>query len=425
METEQVIEIPYEPRKQQLEIHEKLDAHRFGAAVCHRRFGKTVLAINHLAKAALTCARDRPRFAYIAPTYRQGKAIAWDYLKHYTHVVPGREANESELRVDLPNGSQIRIYGADNPDSLRGLYFDGVVLDEFGLMPSRTFSEVVRPALADRQGWAFFIGTPNGKNHFYDVCQQARTEAGWFFAEFKASQTGLIRPEELEMARKSMTPDEYAQEWECSFEASVKGAIFADELRRAREQKRIKTIPYDRTILVDTFWDLGVGDATSIWFVQATGLEIRLIDFYESSGQGLDHYISVLKQKGYSYGRHVGPHDIEVKEFGSGKTRLEMARELGINFEVAPKLGLEDGINAARLLFDRCYFDQDRCKLGLDALMNYRRDFNTRIDEFKPVPVHDWASHGADAFRYMAVSIRRRDVAPARIDYSKLSKGIV
>lgn len=424
MAVQQVV-IPYAPRPQQVEIHSKLDAHRFGAAVCHRRFGKTVLAVNQLIKGALTCKLPRPRFAYLAPTYRQGKAIAWDYLKHYTNVIPGREFNESELRVDLPNAAQIRIYGADNPDALRGIYLDGVVPDEFGLMPSRTFSEVLRPALADRQGWAFFIGTPNGKNHFYDVCQQARTEAGWFFAEFKASETGLIAKSELEMARKSMTPDEYDQEWECSFEASVKGAIFADEIRRARDGKRIKTIPYDRSILVDTFWDLGVGDATSIWFVQAVGLEIRLIDYYESSGQGLDHYISVLKQKGYSYGRHVGPHDIEVKEFGSGKTRLEMAREMGINFEVAPKLGLEDGINAARLLFDRCYFDQDRCKLGLDALMNYRRDFNTRIDEFKPVPVHDWASHGADAFRYMAVSIRRRDVAPTRIDYSKISKGIV
>lgn len=411
--------IPYAPRRQQLQIHESLDAHRFGAAVCHRRFGKTVLAVNHLIKAALTCDKARPRFAYIAPTYTQGKAIAWDYLKHYTDVIAGRRFNESELRVDLPNGAQIRIYGADSPDSLRGLYFDGAVLDEFGLMPSRTFSEVVRPALADRQGWAFFIGTPNGKNHFYDVCQQAKTEAGWFFAEFRASETALIKQSELDMARKSMTPDEYDQEWECSFEASVKGAIFANELRAAREGKRVTRLPYDRGILVDTFWDLGVGDSTAIWFAQVSGLEIRLIDYYEHSGVGLDHYVSVIKSKNYSYGRHVAPHDIEVKELGSGKTRLETARTLGINFEVAPKMGLEDGINAARLIFDRCYFDADRCEKGLECLMNYRRDFNTRIDEFKPVPVHDFASHGADAFRYMAVSVRRRDTKPKAISYPK------
>jgi phage terminase large subunit len=414
---EKHITIPYAPRPQQVEIHDKLDAHRFGAAVCHRRFGKTVLAVNHLIKGGLTCERERPRFAYLAPTYRQGKAIAWDYLKYYTNVIPGREFNESELRVDLPNSAQIRIYGADNPDALRGIYLDGVVPDEFGLMPSRTFSEVLRPALADRMGWAFFIGTPNGKNHFYDICQQAKTEDGWFFAEFKASETKLIAKSELEMARKSMTPDEYDQEWECSFEASVKGAIFADELRRARASKRVGRVPYDRGTLVDTFWDLGVGDATSIWFVQAVGMEVRLIDYYEFSGVGLDHYVSVIKQKNYSYGRHVAPHDIEVKELGSGRTRLETAQKLGINFEVAPKLGLEDGINAARLIFDRCYFDAANCEKGLEALMNYRRDFNTRIDEFKAVPVHDWASHGSDAFRYMAVSIRRRDQKPKLITY--------
>lgn len=413
----------YDPRPQQSDLHRSLKKHRFGAAVCHRRFGKTVCAINHLVDAAILCERERPRFAYIAPTYTQGKAIAWDYLKHYTREL-GCKANESELRVDLPNGAQIRIYGADSPDSLRGLYFDGVVLDEFGLMPSRTFSEVVRPALADRQGWAFFIGTPNGKNHFYDICQQAKGEAGWFFAEFRASETGLIKPSELDMARKSMTPDEYDQEWECSFEASVKGAIFANELRAAREGKRVARVPYDRGVLVDTYWDLGVGDSTAIWFVQVSGLEIRLIDYYEHSGVGLDHYVSVIRGKNYSYGRHVAPHDIEVKELGTGKTRLETAQKLGINFEVAPKMGLEDGINAARLIFDRCYFDADRCEKGLECLMNYRRDFNTRIDEFKPVPVHDWASHGADAFRYMAVSVRRRDVRPKAISYPKHS-GVV
>ena len=408
----------YDPRPQQSDLHRRLKKNRFGAAVCHRRFGKTVCAINHLIDAAILCERERPRFAYIAPTYTQGKAIAWDYLKHYTREL-GCKANESELRVDLPNGAQIRIYGADSPDSLRGLYFDGAVLDEFGLMPSRTFSEVVRPALADRQGWAFFIGTPNGKNHFYDVCQQAKTEKGWFFAEFRASETALIKQTELDMARKSMTPDEYDQEWECSFEASVKGAIFANELRSAREGKRVRTLPYDRGILVDTFWDLGIGDSTAIWFAQVSGLEIRLIDYYEHSGVGLDHYVALIKSKNYSYGRHVAPHDIEVKELGSGKTRLETARTLGINFEVAPKLGLEDGINAARLIFDRCYFDADRCEKGLECLMNYRRDFNSRIDEFKPVPVHDWASHGADAFRYMAVSVRRRDKKPNAISYPK------
>jgi len=415
------IDTGYRPRLQQAELHRQLKKHRFGAAVCHRRLGKTVCAINHLIDAAIFTARDRSRYAYIAPTYRQGKAIAWDYLKFYTQEIPGRQVNESELRVDLPNGAQIRIYGADNPDSLRGLYFDGAVLDEYGLMPSRTFTEVVRPALSDRKGWALFIGTPNGKNQFYEVCQLAKSEKEWFFAEYKASDTKIIDQEELDSARRSMTKDEFDQEWECSFEASVRGAVFADEVRRAREDKRIGTVPYDRMVLVDTYWDLGIGDNTAIWFGQSVGNEIRLIDYYQNSGQGLDHYASIIKQRGYSYGRHVAPHDIEVKELGTGRSRWEVAQGMGINFEIAPRMALEDGINAARLIFSRCWFDETKCKDGLECLMNYRWDFNQRIDEFKPVPVHDWSSHGADAFRYMAISSRQHK--PQQIKYS--NKGIV
>lgn len=376
--------------------------------MCHRRFGKTVCAINHLIYASFEKARlqpelPRPRYAYIAPTYRQGKAIAWDYLKHYTSQIPLRTVNESELRVDLPGDIQIRIYGADNPDSLRGLYFDGAVLDEYGLMPSKTFTEVVRPALSDRKGWALFIGTPNGKNQFYEVCQQAKTEPGWFFAEYKATDTKILDDEELASAKRSMTKDEFDQEFECSFEASVKGAVYADEIRRARDEKRISRVPYDRTALVETFWDIGYGDSTAIWFIQMVMNEVHIIDYYENSGQPVDHYAGVVRSRGYSYLRHVGPFDLDKHEFGTGRTIKESAQLVGIDFEVCPQFGLEEGINAARQMFTRCYFDETKCKDGLEALMNYRWDFNTRIDEYKPVPVHDWASHGADAFRYMAI----------------------
>ncbi len=403
----EVVVIPYAPRPLQLAIHEQLEAHRFGAVVCHRRFGKTVLAVNHLIKAALTCDRDRPRFAYIAPTYAQGKAIAWDYLKHYTSVVPGRTVNESELRITLPGDRQVRIFGADNPDSLRGLYFDGAVLDEYGLMKGATWSQVVRPALSDRLGWALFIGTPNGRNSFYEVCAQSKTEKGWFFAEYKASQTGVVAKEELDAAKSQMTEDEYAQEWECSFDASVRGAVYAKEIANARADGRVRNVPYDPVLPVHTAWDLGVGDATAIWFVQQVGSELRVIDYYEASGEGLHFYANVLDRKGYRYGRHIAPHDVQVREFGSGKSRMEIAASIGIRFEVVPLMKLEDGINAARMTFPRCYFDETKCQPGLDALQNYRWDFNQRLDEFKPVPVHDWASHAADAFRYLAIGIKQ------------------
>lgn len=342
--------------------------------------------------------------AYVAPTYRQGKAIAWDYIKFYSRAIPGVEVNESELRVDFPNEGQIRIYGADNPDSLRGIYLDDVVLDEYGLMAANLFSEVLRPALSDRKGRAGFIGTPNGRNQFYEVAQRAKGDAEWYFGEFKASATGLLDADELASARKAMTSDEYAQEYECSFDASVKGAIYAEQLAEVREKKRICAVPYVQELPVNTYWDLGVGDATAIWFVQGVASEVRCIDYYEASGEGLPHYKKVLTDRGYIYGAHWAPHDIEVREFTSGRSRLETARSLGISFNVVPNVALEDGIHASRMLLSRCWFDEVKCRRGIDALHAYRWDYNTRINEFKPTPVHDWASHGADAFRYLAAA---------------------
>ena len=400
-----LIRIPYRPRPLQRTIHTGMDAHRWGAVVCHRRFGKTVCAVNHLIRGAMQCAKERPRFGYLAPTYTQAKAVAWDYVKHFSAPVVDRSVNESELRVDFgQNASQVRLFGSDNPDSLRGLYFDGVVLDEYGLMPPKIFSEVIRPLLSDRLGWALFLGTPSGKNQFYDVIQTARTSDDWIFAEYKASETGLIAPDELASARASMSQDEYDQEYECSFEASVKGAVFARELISARQDGRITTVPYDPQLPVDTAWDLGVGDATAIWFSQSSpGGEVRLIDYYEASGEGLAHYVKVLRDRPYVYGQHVGPHDIEVRELGTGHSRIEMARSLGLNFIVCPKLSLEDGIAAVRALLPRCWFDHVKAQPGVEALQHYRWDYNTRIHEFKSMPVHDWASHGADAFRTLAV----------------------
>lgn len=399
------VTIDYEPRLVQWTLHDALDAHRFVVAVCHRRMGKTVCAVNQLLKAALLCKRTRPRFHYIAPTFRQGKAACWDYLKHYASAIPGWEKNESELRVDLPNGGQVQILGADNPDSMRGIYSDGAVFDEYGLQPANVFTEVMRPAFADRIGWAMFIGTPNGKNQFYDIAQQAKQGGDWFYVEYKASETKLIPNDELVAARTVMTDDEYRQEFECSFEASVRGAIYAADLERARAEGRITHVPYEPLVTVDTAWDLGVGDATAIWFAQSMRSgEVRLIDYYEASGEGLPHYLDVLRQKRYSYGTHFAPHDINVRELTTGRSRLEIAQAMGLIFRVTPNLSLEDGIHAARLLLPKCYFDAVKCRMGLEALSGYRRSYNTRLNEFTPTPVHDACEHGASAFRYLALN---------------------
>jgi phage terminase large subunit len=426
---DQVIVVPYAPREQQRAIHKALEHARFGVVVCHRRMGKTVSAVNQLIRGALTCQRERPRFGYLAPTYTQGKSTSFDYFKHYSEPVPGRKVNQSELRIDYPNGGQTRIYGADNPDSLRGLYFDGVVLDEFGMHPAKTYSEVVSATLVDRGGWALFMGTPNGKNQFYEIARhaQARAAAGdpdWFFIQFKASETGLLDKAYLSQARQVMTSDEYAQEFECSFEAAVKGAIYARELEAARNDKRITTVPIDPALPVDTDWDLGVGDAMAIWFSQSTRSgEVRLVDYHEASGEGFPYYVRMLQAKGYTYGKHWAPHDIQVREMSSGRSRLEVAAQQGIRFEITPRLHhsesgeVEEGIHALRMLFPRLWFDAERCAAGIEALMGYRRDYNERLGEFKATPVHDWASHGADAARGLAV----RHKVPADAKKAKLA----
>lgn len=412
MATETIVQVPYKPRQLQREFSRRFRKARFGVLVCHRRFGKTVLGDNLLQQGALTCEKQRPRFAYIGPTYRQAKAVCWDYTKYYARPIPGTAFNESELRVDYPNRGQVRLYGADSPDGMRGIYLDGAVLDEYGMHPAKTFTEVISATLVDRGGWALFLGTPNGKNQFYDIWRhaherQAAGDTDWVVAEYRASQTGLLDEEYLASARAVMTPDEYAQEYECSFEASVRGAIYARELEAAREAGRITRVPYESALPVDTDWDLGIGDATAIWFSQRTRTgEVRVIDYYESSGEALPHYIGVLQQRGYVYGEHWAPHDIQVRELGSGKSRLETAASLGIRFRVTPNIGLEDGISAARMLLPRCWFDAERCKHGIDALMHYRRSFNERLGEFKATPVHDHSSHGADAFRGLAVRMK-------------------
>ena len=410
-----VVTIPYRPRSFQAEIHSLMASHRFGVLVCHRRFGKTVLSVNHLIKGALTCKKQRPRWGYIAPTYTQGKSTSFDYFKHYADPVPGRTVNQSELRVDFPNGGQTRIYGGDNADSLRGLYFDGVVLDEYGLHGANTFSGVVGPTLVDRGGSALFLGTPNGKNQFWEIAEHAKAEeaAGnseWFYREFKATETGLLDEGYLKAARAVMTEDEYAQEFLCSFEASVKGSIYGKEIAAARAAGRVCNVPYDPALPVDTDWDLGIGDAMAIWFSQSLRSgEVRLIDYHEASGEGFPYYVNILNQKGYVYGSHWAPHDIQVRELGSGKSRLDVAHGFGLKFKVTPRITgregveVEEGIAAARLLFPRCWFDEVKTKPGLEALSNYRRDYNERLSEFKATPVHDWSSHGADAIRGLAV----------------------
>lgn len=403
-----MIDLGYRPRDQFATFH--MREQRWACIVAHRRAGKTVACVMDLIDAALRCEKPNPRFAYVAPYYTQAKDIAWAYVKEYGAPIPGAQVNESELRLDLPNGGRVRLYGADNYDRLRGLYFDGIVLDEYADMDPNVWPQVVRPALSDRQGWATFIGTPKGRNDFYRIWAGdmethwpgAVNSPEWFHLMLRASETGIVDQGELLDAKRMLSEDEYEQEYECSFEAAIKGAFYATELKRAQLEGRIANIPIDRSLGVWTAWDLGISDSTAIWFGQTFGHEERIIDYYEAAGVGLDHYAKVLRDKGYTYTKHDFPHDVAVKSLSTGVSRVETLRGLGIEAGIGPRHSIMDGINATRRYIDRCWFDRERCKRGLEALTQYRRDYDEKLKIFKSNPLHDWASHGADAFRTRA-----------------------
>ena len=399
------IVIPYKPRPLQKKLHNELQ--RFNVIVCHRRFGKTVFAINELIKTALVTQHKNPRVAYLCPLHKQAKTVAWEYVKDFSRAIPGVAFNESELRADYPNGGRLQLFGADNPDALRGVYLDKVVLDEYSQMAPNAWSEVIRPALSDRKGGAIFIGTPMGLNNFNRLYMDAESLDGWFRAIYKASETNIIDMEELKAAQREMTEEEYAQEYECSWSAAIRGAYYGKLMQDADD--RIRSVPHDNNLPVITSWDLGIDDSTAIWFWQAIGSEIRAIDYEEYQGMGLPDIVRELTNKPYTYSQHIAPHDIKVRELGSGKSRLETARNLGVKFTVAPNQSIAEGINAVRSILPRTWFDYEKCKHGIEALKQYRTEYDDKRGVFRVNPLHDWSSHAADSARYFAITRLRKN----------------
>lgn len=373
-----------------------------------------------LIDAALRCEKPSPRFAYVAPYYAQAKDVAWNYLKQFTANIPDVSHNESELRVDLPNGARLRLYGADNADRLRGIYLDGIVLDEYADMDPRAWTEVIRPALSDREGWATFIGTPKGRNAFYEIWDMARQSPTWFAEMLRASETGLVKEAELADARAMMPPEQYAQEYECSFDAAIVGAYYGKEIAELEKAKRVTSVPYEPSLPVYTAWDLGLDDATAIWFVQAAGSEIRVIDYYETNNTSLTDVARVLRNdKPYVYGEHYLPHDAEIRELMTAKSRKDSLESLGIRpIVIASKQSVEEGINAVRLMLPKCVFDEGKCRQGVEALKQYRREWDDKTKTFRQRPLHDWTSHGSDAFRYLALCFAPK-AKPKPLSYPK------
>jgi phage terminase large subunit len=405
--------IPYGPRRVFVPYHVRKE--RWAALVAHRRCGKTVACINDLIARALQLSQPHGRYAYVAPFLAQAKEVAWEYLKRFS-LPATKDKNESELWIELVNGARIRIHGADNPDRLRGAYLDGVVMDEYADMRPSVWGEVIRPMLADRQGWATFIGTPKGRNEFFEIHNRARTSPEWFTSTLRASETNILPAAELADAGRDMTPEQYEQEFECSFDAAIVGAYYGKEIAQAEREGRIRDVDLEPHAPVHTAWDLGFGDSTAIWFFQIVGNEIHVIDHYENNNHPLTHYLGVLADRGYTYGTDFVPHDAKVRELIAGRTRVEFLADNGRTLRVIPQHRVEDGINAGRLLVAKqtTFFDRTKCAAGLEALRQYRTEFDEKTRAFKNNPRHDWTSHTADAFRYLALGWRDLD-QPGRV----------
>lgn len=428
--------IPYCPRTWAEGLHASF--RRWAVLVLHRRAGKTTCELNHHQHAVLDDDWERGRLAFllpeassshltqlmqercywhVMPSYKQAELVGWGILQRIADPVVGRKFNQQKLRVTYPHGHVIQLLGADDPDSLRGPGLSGVSLDEYSQIPAKAFGEVLSKALADHLGYAIFSGTIQGTDQLYQMYQAVKDDPEWFSlwqdvdeslrTERGATIDALTRAmeDDRKLVRQGiMAQAEFDQEWYLSPEAAIKGAIYAIEMQAARSSGRVTAVPYDPALPVDTDWDLGILDKMAIWFSQSTrGGEVRLIDYYEACDEGLPHYATVLREKGYTYGTHWAPHDIEVRELASGRTRRAAAAALGIKFQIVPRVEVEDGIHAAKLLFPRCWFDQGKTKIGLDCLSHYRKRFNSSLQEFTNTPVHDVWSHGADAFRGLAV----------------------
>jgi phage terminase large subunit len=412
------IELPYKfkPRPYQLRLIDALDdGYKRAVWVAHRRSGKDKTLINVTIKKMYERVGT---YFYFFPTYNQGRKILWqgmdrDGFKFTDHIPKElrKRTDNSQMLIETTNGSIFQVVGTDNIDSVVGTNPVGCVFSEYALQDPKAW-DFIRPILAENGGWAVFNFTPRGENHGWDIYNLAKKDdKNWFCQTLTVDDTDVIPREVLEQERQEIinqhgTDALFQQEYYCSFTVPIQGAYYAHQLMKAEEDKRITSVPVE-TLPVHTAWDLGVGDATSIWFYQNVGQEIHIVDYYESSGEGLTHYIKHLQDKGYVYGKHYAPHDIEVRELTSGKSRLETARSLGINFQIAPALSLEDGIEAVRNILGRCWFDKEKTQRGMNALKSYHEEWDDDNKIYRNHPEHDWASHGADAFRYMAISYKK------------------
>lgn len=409
----------FEPRDYQLPLFKAKDnGYKRMLCVWHRRAGKDKSLINIMVKEAVNKVGT---YYYFFPTYNQGKKILWNgidkngfkFLSHIPDEIIKRKLGQ-EMLVELINGSIIQIIGTDNVDSIVGTNPIGCVFSEYSLQDPIAWG-YIRPIFLENGGWAIFNYTSRGRNHGYTLLEYAKKNLDkWFVSVLTAKDTKVFTDEQLEDEREQYILEDgddlrFEQEYMCSFDGAIQGSYYGKILQKIREAEKVSDYPIE-DYAVDTWWDLGMNDSMSIWFTQLINSEVRVIDYYENSGEGLSFYADILNQKGYTYGEHFAPHDIEVRELGTGVSRKEKAKDFGINFRVVPKLSVLDGIQAVRSILQKCWFHTNTeisipgvQHSGFDALMNYHKEYDDKHKVFKNNPAHDWSSHGADAFRTLAV----------------------
>lgn len=417
------IELPngWRPRDYQKPAWKYLEGGgKHAVLVWHRRSGKDSLALNWTAVAAH---QRIGVYWHMLPEAEQARKAVWDGINDGKRIIeqvfpgatnpssPGsivKAADKQTMRIELKSGSIWQLVGSDNYNSLVGTNPIGVVYSEYSIADPAA-RDFLRPILRENKGWEAYVYTPRGKNHGYDLYQMAKNNPKWHAELLTVDDTKILSAEEIQEERDSgMDEDMIRQEYYCSFDAAMRGAYYGDLFEAAEKDKRLTKVPYDTAVPVETWWDLGIGDSTAIWFMQRVGGEWHAIDYLEADSQGLEFYVRALFNKPYAYSRHVGPHDLMARELGTGKTRLEMLGALGLRMDVAPKLRIDDGVMAVRQILPKTHFDTERCGAGIKALSQYRRAWNEKTRMFQDHPHHDWTSHAADAFRTGVTADGRR-----------------
>lgn len=403
---------------------------RRAVLVWPRRHGKDHLCVNDMAMASVERVGT---YFYILPYQNQARRIVWDGMdkegKRFRHAWPAElieKTNEAEMRIHLKNGSVIQVMGGDDPDKLVGANPVGVVFSEYALTDPKCW-QLIAPILAENGGWVVFNSTPRGKNHLLEMLNHAKAKEWppcsrggwdkpkpehWYWSHETAASLGVLTPEEMRQLRGELKDEQlFQQEAFCSFEAPMQGAYYASQFMTIDKQRRIMKVPVEPRAPVETSWDLGISDATCIWFFQQVGLEYRIVNYMEFTGEGLTYTVAEvnkwIREQGAAPGNFYFPHDMAQRELTTGKSRVETVRGLGVSARVVLKHSIEDGIEAVRNILPKCVFDHTRTQRGVSCLRSYRKEWDSANQTFRGRPLHDWASHGADAFRYFAMG--RRD----------------